>query len=295
MAQHTPSNEGSANQMPGGERAASAFGMLHPGVQRQLWRMGWKSLRPLQVNTIHAILGGGGHVILSAATASGKTEAAFLPILSRIAQEPRGSVRAMYLGPLKALINDQFGRVEELCTHLEVPVYHWHGDVSAKEKAQLVEQPGGVLLITPESLESLFVNRSQYLSRLFGGLRFVVIDELHSFLDNERDRTGLWTRKGLRRLRGLRLSPMDRMLMDLKLQELEQLAERRKQMEADMQRVYDQWPQAQYVDEVRGIGMVTAVLPPSPRRYRLADDHPLRRDHRRVRPERRMTALGSRH
>jgi transposase len=73
------------------------------------------------------------------------------------------------------------------------------------------------------------------------------------------DRSGLWTQKGMKRLRGLRLSPMDRMLLNLKLQELEQLAERRGQMEKAMRMVYDQWPQAQYVDEVRGIGMVTAV------------------------------------
>ena len=183
----TPTHpEDAASREPDPSAATSAFGLLHPGIQRQLWRMGWKSLRPLQVKTIQAILSGERHVIVSAATASGKTEAAFLPILSRIAEEPTGSVRAMYVGPLKALINDQFGRVGDLCTHLEVPVYHWHGDVSAKEKAQLVERPGGVLLITPESLESLFVNRSQYLTRIFGGLRFVVIDELHSFLDNER-------------------------------------------------------------------------------------------------------------
>jgi ATP-dependent Lhr-like helicase len=180
--------------------AGSAFAMLHPGIQRQLWRMGWRSLRPLQVNSIKAILDSEHHVILSAATASGKTEAAFLPILSRIAHEPIGSVRAMYVGPLKALINDQFGRVADLCSHLEVPVYHWHGDVSAKEKTQLVEQPGGVLLITPESLESLFVNRSQYLPKVFGGMRFVVIDELHSFLDNER---GLHLRSLLSRVRQL--------------------------------------------------------------------------------------------
>ena len=86
----------------------------------------------------------------------------------------------MYVGPLKALINDQFTRVGELCEYLEVPVHSWHGDVSASKKAKLVGSPGGVLLITPESLESLFVNRSEYLTRLFGGLRFVVIDELHS-------------------------------------------------------------------------------------------------------------------
>ena len=73
------------------------------------------------------------------------------------------------------------------------------------------------------------------------------------------DREGLWTQKGMRRLRGLKLSASDRMVLNLKLQELEQLAQRRQQMEAAMQAVYDQWPEAQWVDEVRGIGMVTAV------------------------------------
>ena len=81
------------------------------------------------------------------------------------------------------------------------------------------------------------------------------------FLHHERweDRDGLWTQKGMKGLRALKLSPSDRMVLDLKLQELDQLADRRNQMEAAMQAVYDQWPQAQLVDEVRGIGMVTAV------------------------------------
>ena len=73
------------------------------------------------------------------------------------------------------------------------------------------------------------------------------------------DREGLWTQKGLTRLRGVRLSASDRMVLGLKLQELEQLSQRRQTMEAGMQAVYDQWPEAQWVDEVRGIGMVTAV------------------------------------
>ena len=73
------------------------------------------------------------------------------------------------------------------------------------------------------------------------------------------DRDGLWTQKGMKRLRALRLPARDRMLLDLKIQELEQLEDRREQMETAMQAVYDQWPQAQWVDEVRGIGMVTAV------------------------------------
>ena len=109
-----------------------------------------------------------------------------------------GSVRAMYVGPLKALINDQFRRVEDLCGYLDMPVHRWHGDVSATHKAALVKSPGGVLLITPESLESLFVNRSAYLVSLFGGLQFVVIDEVHTFLDNER---GLHLKSLLSRVR----------------------------------------------------------------------------------------------
>jgi transposase len=73
------------------------------------------------------------------------------------------------------------------------------------------------------------------------------------------DRDNLWTQKGMKHLRSLKFSPSDRMLLDLKLQELEQLGQRRGRMEAAMQAVYDQWPQAQWVDEVRGIGMITAV------------------------------------
>jgi hypothetical protein len=73
------------------------------------------------------------------------------------------------------------------------------------------------------------------------------------------DREGLWTQKGMKRLRAFRLPASDRMVLDLKLQELEQLAHRRGEMEVAMQKVYDQWPEAQWVDEVRGIGMVTAV------------------------------------
>lgn len=164
----------------------TAFELLAEGVQRQLYRMKWTQLRPIQADTIRAYLQGTNHILITAETASGKTEAAFLPVLSAINCEPLGSVRALYVGPLKALINDQFGRVEELCTHLDVPVHRWHGDVPAARKEALVREPGGVLLITPESLESILINRTANLIRLFGGLRTVVIDEVHSFLNNER-------------------------------------------------------------------------------------------------------------
>lgn len=174
----------------GGQGAGSgsnaAFSLLGEGVRRQLYRMKWTVLRPIQIEAIHAILEGTSSCVIAAETAGGKTEAAFLPILSQISEEARGSVRALYVGPLRALINDQFRRLEELCEHLEIPVYRWHGDVEASSKKRLLSAPAGVLLITPESLESLFVNKSSELRRLFAGLRFVVIDELHVFLNSER-------------------------------------------------------------------------------------------------------------
>jgi ATP-dependent Lhr-like helicase len=160
--------------------------LLAEPIRRSLWRMGWDHLRPLQASAICAILQSENDVVLAARTAAGKTEAAFLPILSRICDAALGSIRALYVGPLKALINDQFRRLEELCDYAEIPVHRWHGDVPAEKKRQLAERPGGVLLITPESLESLFVNKSSALNQLFHSLSFVVIDELHAMLGVER-------------------------------------------------------------------------------------------------------------
>src|SRR6185295_3588573 len=104
----------------------SAFERLHPAIQRVLWDLKWERLRDLQVNAIEAWLDQDSDIILMANTASGKTEAAFLPILSTLAPDRgAGSVRALYIGPLKALINDQFRRIEELCGRAEIPVHRW--------------------------------------------------------------------------------------------------------------------------------------------------------------------------
>ncbi|MCC7424475.1 MAG: DEAD/DEAH box helicase [Planctomycetaceae bacterium] len=162
------------------------FALLAEPIRRVLWDMRWDALRPVQERAIPVILETDNDLLISARTAAGKTEAAFLPILSRICENPSASVRAIYVGPLKALINDQFQRVEELCRHARIPVHRWHGDVSAGKKRELLNKPGGVLLITPESIESLFVNQSSSLGRLFHSLSFVVIDELHSLIDCER-------------------------------------------------------------------------------------------------------------
>lgn len=163
-----------------------AFSLLHPGVQEAVWKMGWKEFKPIQVQAIHAICETENHLVICAPTAGGKTEAAFLPIISQLAANPQPSVQAIYIGPLKALINDQFQRLEELCAKLEIPVHRWHGDVPANQKKALRDKPSGILLITPESLESNFINFGLQVPRVYQHLSFVVIDELHSFFGNER-------------------------------------------------------------------------------------------------------------
>ena len=163
-----------------------AFSLLHPGVQEAVWRMGWKEFKPIQAQAIQAICETEKHLVICAPTAGGKTEAAFLPIISKLVANPQPSVQAIYVGPLKALINDQFRRLEELCDKLEIPVHRWHGDVPANQKRALREKPSGILLITPESLESNFINYGAQVSRVYRHLAFVVIDELHGFFGNER-------------------------------------------------------------------------------------------------------------
>lgn len=164
----------------------AAFSLLHPGVKEAIWKLGWKEFKAIQIQAIHVICQTDNHLVICAPTAGGKTEAAFLPIISRLAANPQPSVQAIYVGPLKALINDQFRRLEELCAEMEITVHRWHGDVPANQKKALREKPSGILLITPESLESNFINYGVQLPRIYRHLSFVVIDELHSFFGNER-------------------------------------------------------------------------------------------------------------
>ncbi|MDR2760385.1 MAG: DEAD/DEAH box helicase, partial [Rickettsiales bacterium] len=116
----------------------------------------------------------------------GKTEACFLPIISNIIKTAAPGIKILYVSPLKALINDQFLRIEKLCEELRFPVVKWHGDASRKDKIDLLENPDGILLITPESIESLFINKYRQLKNLFQNLEYAVIDEIHSFISGAR-------------------------------------------------------------------------------------------------------------
>ena len=164
----------------------NAFDRFAPFVQDFIYANGWESLRSIQVAAADAIFNTNENVLLTASTASGKTEAAFFPILTLFSEDPPASVGALYIGPLKALINDQFYRLNDLCDQADIPVWHWHGDVAASHKRKLLQNPSGILQITPESLEALLLHKHSAISRLFGDLRFIVIDEVHSLLRGDR-------------------------------------------------------------------------------------------------------------
>lgn len=164
----------------------TTFDLLHPYLQEIIRRMEWESFKPIQDESIQYLLNNTSNLLIIAPTASGKTEAAFLPIISNILYQPNPSVRILYISPLKALINDQFSRVLELCKLTNITVTKWHGDADNSKKQKIVKQPEGILLITPESLEALLINKSEYVSSMFQYLDYIVIDEIHNFALNER-------------------------------------------------------------------------------------------------------------
>ena len=165
-----------------------AFSLLHEKVQRWIWTQKWTELRDIQEQSIAHILPGDRDVLIAAATAGGKTEAAFLPICSQLVGVSSESIQVLYLSPLKALINDQFERLSDLCLELDIPVHRWHGDVAQSYKRRVLQKPNGILLITPESLEALFIRQGLRAKTIFSKLSYIVIDELHSFLGTERGR-----------------------------------------------------------------------------------------------------------
>ena len=169
------------------ETASQAFDRLDRSVQRWVWRQQWNELREIQERAIAPILNGR-DVLISSATASGKTEAAFLPICSALAEDAAESLGAIYIAPLKALINDQQRRLNPLFECINAAVTPWHGDIPSSVKRRLVARPKGALLITPESLEALFVTRGTAVPRLVEALRYIVVDELHAFVGTERGR-----------------------------------------------------------------------------------------------------------
>ena len=164
----------------------NVFNRYAPFIQDYIYRSAWQSLRAVQNAAGDAVFNTEENVLLTASTASGKTEAAFFPILTLLDENPSHTVGVLYIAPLKALINDQFGRLNELCEEEGIAVTRWHGDANPSRKRKLLKKPSGILQITPESLESLLINKHMEIPSLFGDLRFIVIDEIHSLLRADR-------------------------------------------------------------------------------------------------------------
>ena len=155
-------------------------------IREFIYRQSWDSLRAVQIAAARTLFENDHHLLLTSSTASGKTEAAFFPILADLWADPPSSIGALYIAPLKSLINDQFSRMEALLDETGITVTHWHGDVAASHKRKLLETPRGILQITPESLESMLMNRSNDIVRLFSDLRYIVVDEIHTLTGSDR-------------------------------------------------------------------------------------------------------------
>lgn len=166
--------------------ASNPFERLHADVQHHIANsLGWKELRDVQKQAIEPILAGENAVLL-APTAGGKTEAAFFPLMSRLLEERWEGLSLLYLSPIRALLNNQFDRLEKLFGLIGYRVGVWHGDVAQSAKRRIRENPPHVLLTTPESLEGMLISTKTSGPGMFGDLHAVVIDEVHAFADDDR-------------------------------------------------------------------------------------------------------------
>ena len=203
---------------------SSAYDSLDPRVRKWVYKQGWSTLRPLQESSIPAILARDRDVLISAGTAAGKTEAFFLPACSAVADLTNG-FGIVYISPLKALINDQYRRLESLGDALEMPVTPWHGDVPQSKKKKARTNPAGILLITPESLESLLINSMGWLKQAFSSVAYIVIDEFHAFIGSERGVQLLSLLNRIDHVLGRQVNPIPRVALSATLGELEKVPE----------------------------------------------------------------------
>ncbi len=163
----------------------SSYQLLKKSIREYIYDMKWERLTKIQESSIEKVNSTQDNLILASPTASGKTEAAFLPAINSIDNWKNG-VKIVYISPLIALINDQFKRILKLCNYMDISVTSWHGESSRTEKAKLINDPKGILLITPESIEAMLCLRPDEVMSLFKGTEWIIIDEIHNFLGNNR-------------------------------------------------------------------------------------------------------------
>ncbi len=163
-----------------------AYERLADFIQDYIYDNGWEHLSSMQIRAVGAVLEKKHNLLFTAGTAMGKTEAALMPALTDIYEHPADSVGILYISPLKALINDQFCRMEEMLAGTGLFITKWHGDAAVSRKEKLLCVPGGILQTTPESLEAMLCRHPENVRILFSDLQYIVIDEIHYFMGNQR-------------------------------------------------------------------------------------------------------------
>lgn len=199
-----------------------AYKKLDMRVQKWIFKQGWENLREIQSKAIQPILSADHDVLISASTAAGKTEAFFLPACSTIVNQTCG-FGILYISPLKALINDQYRRLEGLCDTLNMEITPWHGDSLQSKKKKAKSKPSGILLTTPESLESLLIRKSGWVKQSFVNLKYICIDEFHVFIGTERGQHLLSLLNRLEHLLSQFSTPIPRVALSATLGELEKV------------------------------------------------------------------------
>jgi ATP-dependent Lhr-like helicase len=162
------------------------FDSLPYFLRAYISRKGWSRFREVQVRAFETLRESDGHLLIASGTSSGKTEAAFLPVLSAIDRDRPKGISVLYVSPLKALVDDQFERLSMMTEGSSIELHSWHGDISASKKRKVLEDGTGILQITPESLDNIVNKHYGKLQHIFGDLRFVIIDEVHSFMNSDR-------------------------------------------------------------------------------------------------------------
>jgi ATP-dependent Lhr-like helicase len=162
----------------------NVFSTLCRPVRRLLEEKGFKEPTEPQEHLIPKIIEGG-NVLLISPTATGKTEAAMLPVLHKyLMSERKPGISIIYVTPLRALNRDILNRMTYWCSSLDIRLAVRHGDTSTKERNYQRQSPPEMLITTPETLQAILSGRT--LRRYLKSVRWVVIDEIHELADNKR-------------------------------------------------------------------------------------------------------------
>ncbi len=164
----------------------------------------WTSFRDVQRESFKVLNESDNHLIISAGTSSGKTEAAFFPVISHIYRQKPRRISALYISPLIALIDDQYDRLSQMIKDSGIDLYSWHGDISSSVKRKVLKNGEGILQITPESLENIVNKNYLDVKDMFSDLRFVIIDEVHTFMNSDRGLHLLCELDAIERMAGCR-------------------------------------------------------------------------------------------